>query len=300
MMRPTANTGKAATVAGPIRVFAQRLTYILLMITAVSLLVLGKADLVLMERVRTIGVDQAAPFLSYFSQPIASINRGIDRLRALGDLAAENELLRAENARLKQWQAVSRRLDQENTRLRNLMNAKRDPLVLPITARVISDSGGPFVKTLIINAGRRDGVRKGQAVLGEDGLIGRVAQVGERAARILLLTDLNSRVPVLLENSRQRAILTGDNTDRPKIEFLPANAQVSPGDRVVTSGDGGLLPPGRPIGVVSSVTEGGVRLQTYADWDRIEFVSVLRYDLPRLTRPDQNPGDIGESGLGQQ
>ncbi|MEH6477754.1 MAG: rod shape-determining protein MreC, partial [Sneathiella sp.] len=179
-----------------------------------------------------------------------------------------------------------------------LLNALSDPLVLPITARVIGDSGGPFVRTLLLGAGALDGVRTGQAAVGPHGVLGRVVEVGHQSARVLLLTDLNSRIPVKLEKSRNKGILVGDNSSSPKLEFLPTNAQVSAGDRVVTSGDGGMLPAGWPIGIVSSVAEGQVRVQAYADWTRLEYISVLRYDLPGLTDKATNPGDLGESKLG--
>jgi rod shape-determining protein MreC len=291
--------GSFLGLALPVKVAAQRVMVFLLIAGAAGLLVLGKADLAAIERLKTISTDALGPVLQFASQPVAAVNRGIDRISSLANLAEENARLRTENARLRRWEAVSRKLEQENAAFRRLLNAKSDPLVLPITARVIGDSGGPFVRTLLLNAGEREGVRKNQAVISETGLIGRVVATGERSSRILLITDLNSRIPVFIENSRVRGIVAGDNTGQPKLEFLPANAQISPGDRIVTSGDGGMLPPGQPIGVVSSVTDRVIRVQPFADWGRLEYVSVLRYDLPRLSDPSENPGDLGESGLGR-
>lgn len=285
-------------LAIPLKVFFQRFAFLSLICLSIALLVLGKADLVLMERVRTISTDALSPVLSTLSQPINALNKGIERVRELATLVEENERLRRQNERLLKWQSVSRSLDQENDYFRRLLNALTDPLVLPITSRVIGDSGGPFVRTLLLGAGTLDGVRVGQAAVGPHGVIGRVVEVGHQSSRVLLLTDLNSRVPVALENSRHKGILVGDNSSSPKLEFLPTNAQVSAGDRVVTSGDGGMLPAGWPIGIVSSVSEGQVRVQAYADWTRLEYVSVLRYDLPGLTDKHSNPGDLGESNLG--
>ncbi|OUR79584.1 rod shape-determining protein MreC [Alphaproteobacteria bacterium 46_93_T64] len=285
-------------LAFPLRVFFQRFAFLSLISLSIVLLVLGKADLVLMERIRTISTDAISPVLGALSQPVNAFNKGIERVRELASLVEENERLRRENERLLRWQSVSRTLDKENDYYRQLLNALTDPLVLPITARVIGDSGGPFVRTLLLGAGQLDGVRVGQAAVGPLGVIGRVVEVGHLSARVLLLTDLNSRVPVKLEKSRYKGILVGDNSTSPKLEFLPTNAQISAGDRVVTSGDGGMLPAGWPIGIVSSVTEGQVRVQAYADWTRLEYISVLRYDLPGLTDRATNPGDLGESKLG--
>jgi rod shape-determining protein MreC len=284
-------------LAIPLKVFFQRFAFLSLICVSVALLILGKADLVLMERVRTISTDALSPVLGTLSQPANAINKGIQRVRELASLVEENERLRLENERLLKWQAASRSLDRENEYYRQLLNALSDPLVLPITARVVGDSGGPFVRTLLLSAGQLDGVRKGQAAVGPNGVLGRVVAVGHQSARILLLTDLNSRVPVVLEKSRNKGILVGDNSSSPKLEYLPTNAQVSPGDRVVTSGDGGMLPAGWPVGIVSSVTDGQVRVQAFADWTRLEYISVLRYDLPGLTDSGTNPGDLGESRL---
>jgi rod shape-determining protein MreC len=138
------------------------------------------------------------------------------------------------------------------------------------------------VKTLLVNAGQREGVKKGQAVVTGDGLAGRIVEIGSKSARVLLLTDLNSRVPVIVETSRYRGILAGDNTDRPRLIFLPANAKTSNGQRVVTSGHGGVFPPGLPIGTISAVGDGDIRIQPFADWERVEYLSVLLYEIPQL------------------
>jgi rod shape-determining protein MreC len=260
-------------------------------------LFLGKADIGVIESLRTKTMDILTPALVTISEPVDAFHKMVTRVQKLTSLIEENEQLRAENARLLKWQAVGRALEQENENYRQLLNALSDPLVLPITARVVGDSGGPFVRTLLLNAGRRDGIRVGQAVVAPLGLVGRIAEAGERSARVLLLTDLNSRIPVVLEQSRYKGILVGDNSASPQLEFLPATASVAPGDRVVTSGDGGMLPAGRPVGIVSSVVDRRVRVQTFADWNRLEYVSVLRYDLPGMSNPEDNPGDLGESRL---
>jgi rod shape-determining protein MreC len=289
--------GTAWKLALPLKVIFQRFAFLSLICVSVALLVLGKADLVLMERIRTISTDALSPVLGALSQPTDALNKGIERVRSLAGLVEENERLRRENERLLRWQSASLALDRENEYYRSLLNALTDPLVLPVTARVVGDSGGPFVRTLLLSAGARDGIRNGQAVVGPFGLVGRIVETGRQSSRVLLLTDLNSRVPAVLQNSRHRGILVGDNSPSPKLEFLPTNAKVSPGDRVVTSGDGAMLPAGRPIGIVSSVAEGQVRVQTFSDWSRLEYVSVLRYDLPGLTDMATNPGDLGESRL---
>ncbi|MCR9214539.1 MAG: rod shape-determining protein MreC [Proteobacteria bacterium] len=290
--------GTVFKLAWPLKTIIQRFAFLALISLSIALLLLGKANIAVVEKLRTTTTDVLSPVLATISQPVDAFNQAVERVQKLTNIVEENERLREENARLLKWQAVGRSLSQENENYRQLLNALSDPLVLPITARVVGDSGGPFVRTLLLNAGRRDGVREGQAVVGPLGLVGRIAEAGEKSARVLLLTDLNSRIPAVLENSRYKGILVGNNSSSPTLEFLPTNAVVSPGDRVVTSGDGGMLPAGRPIGIISSVGERKIRVQTFTDWNRLEYVSVLRYDLPGMNSPYDNPGDMGESRLG--
>jgi rod shape-determining protein MreC len=198
--------------------------------------------------------------------------------------------LSQENATLMHWQMVARQLDNENRSLRNQLNFIPDPDASFITTRVIGDTGGAFVHSMLINAGSRDGVRKGQAVIAGEVLVGRIAEVGQRSARILLLTDINSHIPVMLEGARTKAVLTGDNSDRPRLNYLSSNTPAEPGDRVVSSGDGGVFPPGMPIGVVSSVQDGIVRVEPLVHRYELEYVTVVDYGLPGILPSDQVEG----------
>jgi rod shape-determining protein MreC len=112
-----------------------------------------------------------------------------------------------------------------------------------------------------------------------DGLAGRIAEVGRRSARVLLLTDINSRVPVLVERTRDRAILAGDNSNHPQLLYLKPRAELRVGDRVVTSGDGGVFPAGLPVGVVDSIEDGVVGIAPFVDWDRMEYLRIVDYAL---------------------
>ena len=158
------------------------------------------------------------------------------QVRELAALREENAGLREDKVRLLQWQTVARRLEAETKALRALLNFVPGPEASYVTARVIGDTGGAFAHALVLNAGFRAGVRKGQAVVTGDGLVGRVAGVGTRSTRVILITDMNSHIPVLVERTRTRAILAGDNSEVLRLIRLPPGAEVSPGDRVVTSG----------------------------------------------------------------
>ncbi|MDP7668347.1 MAG: rod shape-determining protein MreC [Rhodospirillales bacterium] len=278
-------------LAAPIKSAAQRFAYAGLVVSAFALMLLAKADAVLLERVRIHVTDAVAPIMDFVSRPAAAVSEIVDQARMLADLRTENLHLREERARLVQWQTAALRMQAENADLKRILNFKPGPGARFVSARVIADTGGAYAQSLILNAGTRDGVRKGPAVVTGEGLVGRIAGVGQRSARVLLITDLNSRIPVLLEASATRAILAGDNSDQPRLMHLPPGAVVTPGERVVTSGHGGVLPPRFPVGVVASVSDGGIKVQPYVRRDRLEYVRVVDFELGGALDSEVTPRD---------
>ncbi len=286
----TPPTNRALRLAFSPKALAQRFALALLIAAALGLMIMSRADNAALERLRLGVTDTAAPILAVLSQPVAAARRGVENINQLVYLNRDNQRLREENERLRRWQASARELERENAAYRALLSARSEPRITSITTRVIAESGGPFVRAVLFASGTRDGVQNGQALVTGEGLVGRVVAAGRRASRALLLTDLNSRVPVVMESSRHRGVLSGDNTAQPKLGFLPANARLAIGERVVTSGDGGLFPPGIPVGVVTATGDGGVQVQPLVDWDRLEHVRVLRFDLPRISGTSGPPG----------
>jgi rod shape-determining protein MreC len=250
-----------------------------LVLATVGILILGNVDAQFMESFRAHVTDTVAPILDAVSRPVESVSRAVGHVRELADLRKENDRLRQNEARLLQWQSAARWLEAENQILKGLL--KFVPSLEPsfITGRVIADTGGAFAHSLILNAGDRDGVAKGQAAMTGRGLVGRVTGVGTRSARILLITDLNSRIPVLAGPNRTRAILAGNNSDKPRLIHLRSGETVTTGDRIVTSGHGGVFPPGLPVGVVTSVNDSGIGVQPFVERDRLEYVRLLDYGL---------------------
>ncbi len=266
-------------LAQPIKGLAQRFAYISMVSAAVGLMILGKVDVLVMDSIRARVTDTVAPILDALSRPAESVARAIEQVRQLSALRQENTRLRESQARLLQWQTTALRLEAENKNLRDLLNYVPGPEPSFITARVIADTGGAFVHSLILNVGVRDGAAKGQAAMTGDGLVGRVAGAGSRSARILLITDLNSRIPVLVGTKRTRAILAGNNSDRPRLIHLLSGETVLAGDRIVTSGHGGAFPFGLPVGVVASVSDGGIGVEPYVERNRLEYVRLLDFGL---------------------
>jgi rod shape-determining protein MreC len=292
-----ARTEAVFRFAAPVRVAAYRVAFFALFTAAFSLMLLSKAEVLIVERARTFAMDLLTPVFSAVSEPARMINSGTAEVHNLLYLHQENVRMREEIARLQQWQSVARRLDDENQGLRALLNYAPEPSWRSITTRAIADAGGAFVRNMLVEAGTEQGVSKGAAAVTGEGLIGRVVEVGARASRVLLITDLNSRIPVMIESSRDRAVLAGDNTVMPKLLYLSQDSHVNVGDRVVTSAQGGALPPGLPVGIIASVGERGIQVQTFADWTRIEFVRLIDYHLPSLPGPATAVSDRVPRGL---
>jgi rod shape-determining protein MreC len=226
--------------------------------------------------VRSTVSDIFTPALIVLSEPFRQVATFTNSVTGLSEMRAENTQLRAENARLREWYQTALMLDAENQSLHSLLNVKPDPAHRFITARVIADSGNAFVKSAIVAAGEDDLVQKGQAVLSGDGLVGRIIEAGRNSSRILLLTDVNSRVPVLLEGTRQKAMLMGTNEDMPALKYLPGDIEIKQGTRIITSGNGGMFMPGLPIGTVV-LKDGMPFVKPYADISRITHVRVVDF-----------------------
>jgi len=280
--------------AAPVKAWVQRFAFVLLLLTAFALMLLSKAETVVAERARTLIVDQLTPVLVALGRPVEAIQNTIGTVNGLFYVRAENARLLEENARLKQWLAYARELQVENTALRAELGYVADPEPRFITARVVADPGSAFVHSVLINAGTRQAIRRGQPVMAEGGLIGRITEVGRRSARVLLVTDINSRIPVILESNGDRGVLAGDNSARPRLLYLPAGAGVAPGGRIVTSGHGGVFPPGLAVGTVASVgADGEVRVLPAIDYARLARVRVLDFGAEGIL-PAPSPAGGGE------
>jgi rod shape-determining protein MreC len=269
-----------------LRAAVERGSLPLLVFASVAIIMVGKADQRIFDSLRVAFGDAAAPVLDAVSRPLTVAGNVIDHARDIVAMYQENTRLREENARLLQWQQAARRLASENQELRGLLKLVPEPGASYVTARVIANSGGAYVRTVMINAGSAEGLARGQAAITGDGLVGRLTEVGDRAARVLLITDLNSRIPVMIDGSHDNAVLAGDNSERPRLLYLPTGASVKSGDRIVTSGEGGLFPPGLPIGVVVSLDGAVPRVEPYAELSQVSYLRIVNYGLAAaLPRP---------------
>jgi rod shape-determining protein MreC len=272
--------------AAATRSWTHRFTFVLLVAFAFGLMLIGKPDSIIVSRLRMAVMDVTAPVINAVSRPIDAARETASDVRDYFALKAENEALKRQNDTLMEWQRVARELQAENASLRELLNFQTGPKVSFVTASVVADASSSFVRSLIVLGGTKAGVAKGQAAMTGAGLAGRVLEVGERSARILLITDINARVPVVAERSRDQAVLAGRNSDLPELLYLSRDNDVKIGDRIVTSGQGGVFPAGLPVGEVVSVTGGHIQVQPFVDFSRLENIRLIDYSLPGILMQD--------------
>jgi rod shape-determining protein MreC len=235
----------------------------------------------------------ASPVGQVVSAPGRWTGQATQFVRDYFGAVSENRRLRAENSELRQWKQTAIALEDTNSRYRALLGFKTNPPIPMASAHVIADSRGPFADTRLADAGKEKGVEVGNPVMNERGLVGRVIGVAHGASRVLLLTDVASRTPVLIDRTDARAIMTGDASATPKLDYLRGVDAIKDGDRILTSGDGGMIPRGLPVGTAVKGLDGSWRVRLDADQSSIDFVRILLFkDFSLLT--DQQ--ELAQSG----
>ena len=272
-------TGWVYVTAVSWRLVTARFSFAFFLVLALGLLIVGRSQPVAVEAVRAHVLDGMAPVLDAMARPMMLVENVKQGMTNYVNLQSENEKLRAENTQLTQWQNAALSLGNENKELRALLHYNVEPPLSYISARVIADTGGPFVRSLVITAGRIDGVREGMAAMTGDGLIGRVIEVGDWSSRILLITDMNSRIPVTISGTGDHAILAGDNAPQPKLLYLPQDAVLKEGARIMTSGHGGVFPPNLPVGIITSAAHRTYEVTPLAALGRINQVRLVDFNL---------------------
>ena len=262
---------------------------ILISVLAVFLLAIflvWRIDSPRVERFRAAFIDRVVPSFDWALVPVTKLVGIVEGFQSYARIVEQNQELRRELQRMKAWKEAAVQLEQQNAKLLAQNQVRLDPKLTSVSGVVLADSGSPFRQSVLLNVGARDGIVDGWATMDGLGLVGRISGVGETTARVILLTDASSRIPVTIQPSGQRAMLMGDNTAFPPVEFLEAPEQVRPGDRVISSADGGVFPAGLLVGEVER-TDGRLKVRLSADYQRLNFLRVLR------SRPAE---EISEAG----
>ena len=256
---------------------------VLYFLIALALLLLESFNNPIPAKIRQIAADTATPILSLVDGPIRATQDGIERLVGVGIIFDQNTFLQKENEELRHWQNAALQLSRENDRLLAILKGTGKEVPTIATGRVVGVGGGAFESSVIVNVGKKQDVQRNWPVVNELGLVGRIISVGHLSSRVLLLTDLNSKVPVRVSRSGMLGILEGRNSDVMNLNFLSAEAEIRIGDRIITSGHGSMFPPDILIGDVTAVSEFGIEVTPAAYLDRLDYVRILAY---RLSQPE--------------
>ena len=276
---------KEVDISAPFRYLATGIIVFML----IALFFVWRLDNPRVEKLRAEVIDAILPKFEWVMAPATALIRIAQDFRSYQSLYEQNQELRRELQQMKSWKEAALQLEQENARLLDLNNLQLDPKLTHISSIVLADSGSPFRQSVLINVGLQDGIQDGWAAMDGLGLVGRISGVGSKTARVLLLTDTASIIPATIQPSGQQALIAGDNTIAPTIEFLENADLVRPRDRIETSGSGGIFPPNLLIGRLELDPSGRLRVRLSADYERLEFLRVLRNFG---TEPINDPGKL--------
>lgn len=252
---------------------------VLFLLLALGLVGVGVSQNPFLVRFKMAMADAFVPIISAASTPVNWIKNGGAEISELFRVHAENKRLREENDKLMTWKNVAVKVADDKKQLEDLLNYVPTKEVSYLTARIIADNGGTFARSVIVQAGAKNGVRKGNVAMVPEGVMGRVVEIGDDVSRLLLVTDYTSRIPVMVGEQRILCILAGDNTDMPKLVSLPEGGKISVGDRVVTSGHAGVFPSGLGIGTVTSIQNGELSVTPFTVKQNREFVRLVDFGL---------------------
>jgi len=269
------HNSSAYTSSLPVKQWLKRLGFAGLLLLSVLFIMISRNESSVVSTLRTTTSDGMTPIISVLSEPASILSSLTNVAQGWKDLREQNQQLKQEKEKLLKWQNVAHKLEVENKRLRNLLAMQADAGLAYLSGKVVGHMPGSRQHALRVDVGSRDGVKANQAVVTAEGMVGRVLEVGKSSAQILALTDINSRVPVMIEGSHMRAILAGDNTVLPILTHLPKDATVKAGSRVVTSSDGKVMPAHLVVGEVVKSDDGTVRVQPYVKWGMLDYVKLV-------------------------
>ena len=237
--------------------------------------------------------DKTSPIVQILSYPIRGAENFIKANSDRNKAYEENIALRQELIALRDRQLQFDLLQLKVKRYEKILSVNFDAKVNTdkIVARAIAENNGPFVRSLLLNSGQRQGVEIGNPVLNSEGLIGHVIAAGQNSARVLHISDLNSRIPVINLRSDGKAIMSGNNSPDPDLTFIQKQDQWKAGDKIMTSGDGGMLPAGLPIGSIFQTDESGFKVKLHANSQAIDWVWIASFapiDVPDGDETDED------------
>ena len=251
----------------------QKFSLVVLIIVSILLLYIDSFDSKPLNATKSIIKDIIYRGSIVVSFPGKIFINYLNRVEDHFGLYQENLKLREENILLKESLHTKEFLTVENLELKKLLNQEMSSSSVLKSAKVIVDKNSPFLKSIILNKGFREKIKKGMAVLDDKYFIGRIVEVNYFSSRVLLISDLNSKIPVVVEPKGYHAILSGTGKENPILDFLPKNHKIESGNIVYTSGKDGIFSSGIPIGQILSV-DGQVIVSSFSDFNQLSYVSI--------------------------
>lgn len=243
-------------------------------------------NLLLVSSFREVLLDVSAPLFNIVDGPIEGIHQFWQQVGDVLDLATHTKDIKTIESERDYWKGYADKLERENTDYKKALSivsgqttGKPGPYgTLKASVRVIANPGGFYARNIILDGGIKQEIQKGDSVIVSQGLVGRIIEAGQKASRVLLISDVESRVPVVLETSGLQAVVAGRNDaflNLLRLEEDISKPKPTIGERLLTSGLGGIFPPGIPVGVLDADVSGNYHVKPYANLDRLNLVSVL-------------------------
>lgn len=272
----------------PLRQALSRMTLPVMLIISLGCVLIGRADQRIATDLRVWLTDLLTPAYALVSGPIQAVEHGTGTIGQLFELNQENQQLREQNKELLQWQEVALALQAQNDHLKAALNYVPMPAPKFFTGEVIADLGGVYARSVLVlvpPASSSSDDLLGAVAMDGRGLAGRVVDAGSRSARVLLISDINSRIPVAIGASGTPALMAGNNGDNPSLLYWSASNPPAEGAMVLTSSQGGAFPPGLPVGVVHYTAQNQPVVLPLADLSALHMLRIFSYpsDLQDLT-----------------
>lgn len=230
---------------------------------------------------RKLVLEMSSPLDYFFRMPINAVHQVWHRYIFLIGLGDENRRLKQENDRLTNQLVQYREAYYENERLKKLLGIQSGLAHKSVPARVIGGDQKSVLKTILINRGTADGVKKDFPVMTDQGIVGRVIETSWHVSRVLLLTDANSNIDSFIQSNRVQGVLQGTGALGCNLKYVAKTEDVKAGDMVLTSGLTATFPKGLILGIVARADkqDGGlfqkIEVTPVVDFSRLEEVLVL-------------------------
>lgn len=215
-------------------------------------------------------------FTTLFKTGAKSIQGLAESVDYMHNLKEENIALKLENARLSKVEEKLATLKSENIALKRHLNFVSEPQYSSVSAGLVSVATSIYRDSAIVHAGLRDGVQRDQIVINDNGLVGRVIESSDSYARVMLITDFGSRIPVISSHSRLQSVVAGIGESRARLLYLPDTSQLQVGEILMTSGDGKLYPAGLPVARVSKIIGDEIYVMPIVEFSKVDCVGVIQ------------------------